>query len=55
MFTDIMLNLNYDVNTLVTNIMNVMMPGKVMVNSHSDIPKHLLKRLKLVQGIDQLK
>ena len=41
MFTDIMLNLNYDVNTLDTNIMNLVMPGKVMVNSHSDTPKYL--------------
>ena len=41
MFTDIMLNLYYDLNTLVTNIMNMMMPGKVMVNSHSDIPNYL--------------
>ena len=44
MFTDIMLNLNYDVNTLtnfVTNIMNMMMPEKVIVNSHSDILKYI--------------
>ena len=32
MFTDIMLKFSYDVNTLVTNITNMMMPGKVMVN-----------------------
>ena len=42
MSTDIMLNLNYDVNALVTiNIINMMMPEKVMVNSYSDIPKYL--------------
>ena len=37
MFTDIILNLNYDVNTLVTNIMTMMMPGKGMVNSHTQV------------------
>ena len=44
MFTDIMPELIYDGHTLtnfVTNVMNTMMPGKVMVNSDSDIPKYL--------------
>ena len=47
MFTDIMLNVNYDVNTLVTNIMNMMMPGKVIYPN--------ILGLKVAQGIDQLK
>ena len=52
-----MLNLNYGFKTVIlltlflVNIMNMIMPGKVMININI-IPKYL--RLRLVQGIDQL-